>query len=103
MKEEIVKALKELGEDAKTIAETLEKLGIKGKIGSPCNCPLANYLNGKISSVVYVSIAEVTFEKEIEEPTEEETVSFCESNLFHFTNFVSNFDEGEYPRLVDNT
>lgn len=90
----VVKALDELGSSPAQIRQSLQRLGLKGKRNSSCDCVLAKYLQIRLNTeAIDITVSRVMW-------WEDELLSFCEFNLFRFTTFVSEFDSNAYPELV---
>lgn len=88
VKGKIIKAMKELGESPGEIHDTLVKGGFSGTPSHGRTCPVARYLNAKVSESVSVSGSTVYWDgKSV--PT---TAPVRE--------FVGHFDMGKYPELV---
>jgi hypothetical protein len=86
-----------LGGTSDSIAATLKEKGIKGKRGSSCNCPIANYLRKQ--GFVGVSVSRWEIDAAVGEwGVDALTVTTHTSNPIHF--FINRFDDGNYPELV---
>lgn len=98
--QKIIAWLQELGNNRTEVAASLRKLGIKGKRKSGCNCPLSNYLKGKLPDGGG-ELATTLSEVEGYSFGESFNVFFGVPGLFQFTDFVSDFDCGLYPELEE--
>jgi len=83
----------DLGSNVKTIAKRLKARGIKGYQGEGSSCPLANYF------------LDCGFD-EVSVPDSDVVEMFrLDDELFPmpkaFRNFVSQFDDGKFPELVE--
>ena len=91
-------ALADLGGTPDEVAESLRRLGIKGKRKSGETCPLAYFIAAKFGDVVtYAEVDTCGVEIEIDRGNADlrwvDFASPCEQ-------FVVRFDKGEYPDLV---
>lgn len=87
--------LEALGDGSPKIADTLESLGIKGRVGSPNDCPIARYLRSKGFTCASVSSRKIEARADrgwhdmvTPEPVRQ---------------FLFEFDRGLFPTLQDPT
>lgn len=104
-KEKVLAALAELGTGPKSIRANLNKIGIKGKRGDSCNCPISNYLKSEfiIPTGCYFSTYSLVI---LIKPTHPcggtDLLRGTETPSCVFK-FIALFDKGRYPELVDTT
>lgn len=91
--EAVLEALEELGETAEEVAESLRKGGHKGIPKTACACPVANFCNKKFDADTDVQLSEIVL-------TDCEIVVDMPDNIFQF---ITRFDNGEFPELVEQT
>lgn len=81
--------LNALGPSAKKIAETLGTLGIKGRLGEPCDCPIYRYLTANGVDVVEVCGSLIELRGDDFVPN------------VHVVRFIDKYDNLHYPELVE--
>jgi hypothetical protein len=86
----IEELLLKLGSTPDEVANTLKTLRFKGKIGSDCDCPIANYL----ANAGYDN-ASVGWDQIVDEPC------FEFKDDHPVKQFIIAFDENKYPELVE--
>lgn len=86
---EILEKLIALGDTPRQIADNLNKLGIKGRIGSMCGCPLAEYI--KKLGWPRTEVCRTTFQEGIGFPRHMLPLACIR--------FIEYFDRGEFPEL----
>lgn len=83
-----------LGDNADTVAETLQFLGVKGFVNNCWSCPIAEYLMlcGLISPTVTAShVVQGSYCLDF---------SKYKGNSDAITAFINAFDDGHYPHIV---
>lgn len=84
------RALRKLGRDPETIANTLQSLGVKGWRQDASHCPIANYLRMKFDSHGYVAAGGGSV-------SVNGTDVYCSSAV---NGFIRQFDVGDFSNLV---
>lgn len=80
-----------LPKSADEIAKYLKEAGVKGSKMSTANCPLANHFSAR---GVRVSVGSSILDNS--------TGAVLEKSPSYVIDFISKFDNGEYPDLVDD-
>jgi hypothetical protein len=95
---EIAKWLNELNElgSADAIADKLLKDGYEGNQGEPTSCPIARFLDDKISGMEEIADMKVS----VNGPDVKIVGDGSVPSPRHVGDFVSNFDDGDFPDLV---
>lgn len=104
-KDEILSLLEALGKDAQDVADTLRKLGIRGKRGACPSCPIAMYLITKgvefshnsgvniVSDPIATNMVLIC----VSVATVDEYIVYKPHQLHGVRDFIRAFDRGMYP------
>lgn len=83
--------LEDLGGGPDQVADSLRKRGIRGRIGDPCRCPLARYLESEWFPGARVGMNRISWD----------TSDFDDGYPQAAHRFRRLFDAGEYPDLIE--